>query len=203
MELVGGHGGVFGGVEAAAEVAGHVGEALEEGEGKAFLDGEIEGEGDAGLGEAHEAGRRDIAESLEHGEEGGETGFGDLGEDGDGAFAGGLPGDGVLELQEAGFAVHAVPVEGDVEGVEEGFVVLVGFDAGLHLLVEVGEVEGGYGVLVEGKPGASKGKTSLGSGEMLSGPGVLVWSPSMKMPRAKFLPVEAQSIQETVYSMSA
>ena len=45
------------------------------------------------------------------------------------------------------------------------------------------------------------GKKSLGSGEGLSSPGISEWSPCMKMPRAKFLPVEVQSIQLTVYSM--
>ena len=51
------------------------------------------------------------------------------------------------------------------------------------------------------KPGASMGKTSLGSGEGLSSPGCREWSPCMKTPRQKFLPVEAQSTQQTVYSM--
>src|SRR5882757_5977289 len=100
LELIGGHGGVLGGIEAASELAGHVGEAVEEGEALVGLDGEVEGEGDAGLGEAHKAGRGDVAEGLDDGEEAGEAGFGDLLEDGDGAFAGIVPGDDVLELEE-------------------------------------------------------------------------------------------------------
>ena len=58
LELLGGHGGVFGGVEAATKVAGHVGEALEQREGKAGFDGEIKRKRDAGLGEAEQAGGR-------------------------------------------------------------------------------------------------------------------------------------------------
>ena len=50
------------------------------------------------------------------------------------------------------------------------------------------------------KAGASMGKTSLGSGDGFNSPGVLECSPIIKRPRAKFLPVETQSTQLTVYS---
>ncbi len=88
LELRGGHGGVFGGVEAAAELEGHVAEALKQREGDAGLDGKVEREHDAGLGKAHHAERGDVAEGFEHGEEAGEAGVGDLAQDGDGAFLG-------------------------------------------------------------------------------------------------------------------
>ena len=161
LELRGGHGGVFGGVEAAAELEGHVGEALEEGEALVGLDGEVEGEGDAGLGEAHHAGRGDVAEGFEDGEEAGEAGLGDLVQDGDGSLAGVLPGDDVLELEEAALAVHAVPVEDLVERVEEGLVVLQGDDALVNLLVEEGGVEEADGELVEGEAGGFEGEDEL------------------------------------------
>ncbi len=161
LELRGGHGGVFGWIEAAAELEGHVGETVEEREALVGLDGKVEREGDAGLGEAHHAGRRDVAEGLEDGEEAGEAGLGDLLQDGDGAFAGVLPRDDVLELKEAALAVHAVPVEDLVERVEEGLVVLQGDDALVDLLVEEGGVEEADAEVVEGEAGGVEGEDEL------------------------------------------
>src|SRR5271168_719961 len=64
LELGGGHRRVFGGVEAAAEFVDHVGQALEEREALVGLDGKVEGEGDAGLGKAHQAWGWDVAEGF-------------------------------------------------------------------------------------------------------------------------------------------
>ena len=112
-----------------------------------------------------------------------------------------LPRNGVLELHQAALAVHAVPVQHRVQRVEEGLVVLQrDFTCGLICLWKKSVLKRLTVVWFSAKPGASNGKTSLGSGEGLNSPGTCECSPSMKMPRAKFLPVEAQSTQLTVYS---
>lgn len=164
---MGGHGGVFGWIEATAELEGHVGESLKEWEALVGFDGEVEGEGDAGFWEAHHARGWNVTEGFEDGEEAGEAGFGDFAEDGDGSLFGVLPGDDVLKLKEAAFAVHAVPAENLVERVEEGLVVLEGDGSFVDLLVEERGVEEADGEGVEGEAGSFKGKDQLRFGRGL------------------------------------
>lgn len=138
---MGGHGGVFGWIEAAAELEGHVGESLEEWEALVRLDGKVEGQGNAGFWKAHHTRGWNVSEGFEDGEEAGEAGVCDFTEDGDGALFGVLPGDDVLKLKEAAFAVHTVPAENLIERVEEGLVVLQGNGSLVDLLVEERGVE--------------------------------------------------------------
>ena len=167
LELRRGHRCVLGRIEASTELAGHVREPLEQRKALVRLDGKVERQRNARLGKAHHAGRRHIAEDLEHGKEAGKAGFGDLFEDRDGAFAGMLPRNDVLELKQAAFAVHAVPVQDLVERIEERLVVLQRDDALVDLLVEEERVEEADREMIEREAGSIEGKDQLRLGRGL------------------------------------
>ena len=111
-----------------------------------------------GPGERQHAGGRNIAEDLEHGEEGAEAGVGDGLHDLGDAVLIGVPRKDALKLEQPALAVHAVPLEDFVEGVEERLVVDDGADGFGALLVVVGGVEEANGVLVEREFGELDGK---------------------------------------------
>ncbi len=112
------------------------------------------------------------------------------------------PGNDILKLKQPPLAVHAVPVKDLVERIEERLIVLQRDDALVDLLMKEGSIEEADAEVVESEAGCIEGKDKLRLRrrfEFISFSRVVALHEDAT---AKLRPVDAQSIQLTVYSMS-
>src|SRR5580704_2969690 len=162
LELRSGHARILRGIHTAAVFEGDSGEAVEQIKADFGPDGEVERKSNAGRGEGHHAGRRDLSEDLDDGEERCEAGRGDGLENLDDAKLVGFPRQHALKLQQAILAVHAVPVKDLVERIEERLVVDEAAGGFAELLVVVEGVEESDGEMIQGEAGQIDGKYEPG-----------------------------------------